>query len=198
MVITALRHAFRWRRRGKSPSGFVREDDGSTAVEFALVAPIFFTIVLGIFETAFMFGTNVMLESAANKAARAVRTGQVYTASLPLLDPGVQRPLFEAAMCNELILINCADLSYDVRVFADFATANADMTCDADGGIESPNFQIGLPAQIVVLTVVYPYQPIIPNPLSYAGRDFDSMAGGCNGLSMKSVIVFRNEPFPTG
>jgi len=197
MAITALRRVFCFRRTGKSPGGFVREDDGSTALEFALIAPIFFSVILAIFEIGIIYGSNVLLESAANKAARAVRTGQVYTGSLPTLDVGTQKALFEAALCHELILIDCASLSYDVQAFTNFAAANSVVNCDASGAIDSPSFLIGDPAQIVVLTVVYPYRPIIPNPLAYAGRDWKSAAeGGCNGLSMRSVMVFRNEPFP--
>ena len=198
MAITALRRIFCRRPRTKSAGGFVRDDDGNTIVEFALVAPLFFTALLAIFEVSVMFGTSILLEAAANKAARAVRTGQVYTGTLPDLNVGEQRTLFEAAMCSEIIFMTCDDLSYDVQVYPDFASANAGVYCDTDGSILSPNFDIGLPGQIVVLTVVYPYRPVIPNPMLYAGRDWKSAAeGGCNGLSMQSVMVFQNEPFPT-
>ncbi len=144
-----------------------------------------------------MFGSSVLLESATNKAARAVRTGQIYTDTLPGLSETAQKNLFEQAMCSEIILIDCDDLSYNVEVYTDFASADTAVFCDENGDIDSPSFAIGLPAQIVVVTILYPYRPIIPNPLAYAGRDWKSHAeGGCNGLSMRSVMVFRNEPFP--
>ncbi len=197
MAIRFLRGVARGQRKGKRPGGFVRDDKGGTALEFALVAPIFFTALLAIFEVAMLFGTSVLLESAANRAARAVRTGQIYTATLPGLNVATQKTLFEDAMCNELILIDCADLSYDVQVYTNFNVATVGVHCDTDGAIDSPSFAIGLPQQVVVVTVVYPYEPIIPNPLIYAGRDWKSAAeGGCNGLSMQSIMVFRNEPFP--
>ena len=192
-----LRDMIRGRRRKKQPGGFARDDEGGTALEFGLVAPIFFTALLAIFEVAMRFGPSVWLEAAANTAARAVRTGQIYLATLPSLDTNAQMALFETAMCDELILIDCADLSYDVQVYANFTAANTGVYCDADGKIDSPGFAIGEPSQIVVVTLVYPYEPIIPNPLIYAGRDWKSAAeGGCNGLSMQSILVFRNEPFP--
>ena len=197
MAIAALRRVFCRRPRRRSAGGFVRDDDGNTIVEFALVAPLFFTALLAIFEVSIMFGTSVLLEAAANKAARAVRTGQVFTGSLPALNEGVQRTLFEDAMCSEIIFMKCEDLSYDVQVYPDFASANATVFCDTDGSILAPNFDVGLPGQIVVITVVFPYRPVIPNPMLYAGRDWKSAAeGGCNGLSMLSVMVFQNEPFP--
>ncbi len=199
MVISFLRGAIRGRPKAKRPDGFLRDDEGGTALEFGLVAPLFFTALLAIFEVAMIFGSSVLLESAANKAARAVRTGQIYLATLPALDETAQKALFEQAMCNELILIDCSELSYDVQVFTNFtaATASAAVNCNADGDIDSPSFDIGEPSEIVIVTVVFPYEPIIPNPLVYAGRDWKSAAeGGCNGLSMQSVMVFRNEPFP--
>lgn len=186
----ALHKGF-WRR------AFARNDDGSTALEFALVAPLFFTAMLSIFEVAMVFGTSVMLEAAAYNAARAVRTGQIYEATLPALLENDQKAEFETALCAELIFIDCNELSYDVRVYNDFSSVNHTVHCDANGDIDSPEFAIGLPAQIVVVTIVYPYEPLLPNPLPYAGRDYKSAAeGGCNGLSMRSILVFRNEPFP--
>lgn len=197
MAISFLRDALRGPRWGKRRGGFARDDDGGTALEFGLVAPIFFTALLSIFEVAMIFGTSVLLESAANKAARSVRTGQIYLNTLPALDVSAQRVLFEQAMCDELILIDCAELSYDVRVFDDINLATVGVNCNADGDIDAPGFDIGEPTEIVVVTVVFPYEPIIPNPLIYAGRDWKSAAeGGCNGLSMQSIVVFRNEPFP--
>lgn len=209
MAITALRRIFcgGWRRqRGRQPDGFARDDGGSAAVEFALTAPLFFAAMLSIFEFAVLFGTGVMLEVATNRAARAVRTGQVYTSSLPTLDVNTQALTFEGRLCEGLLFINCEDLSYNIEVFDNFGVADANVFCDADGNITGAtqpaadrpfqaDFDIGEPAQIVVVTVLYPYKPIIPNPLVYAGQDWES-SNGCGGLSMKSVMVFINEPFP--
>lgn len=212
MAITALRRIFCGegrRRRRNSPDGYTRDDEGSAAVEFALTAPLFFAVLLSIFEFAMLFGTNVLLEAASNNAARAIRTGKIFTGSLPALIPNDQALALEAAMCDGLLFINCGDLSYNVQVFPNFGLANANLACDPttgaisgsappDGEEERPakaNFDIGGPAQIVVLTVFYPYKPLLPNPLTYAGQDWES-SGGCNGLSMKSVLVFVNEPFP--
>lgn len=154
-----------------------------------------------------LFGTSVLLEAATNNSARAIRTGKIYIGSLPALNVNDQALAVEAAMCDGLLFIDCEDLSYNVEVFANFGLANANLVCDPNTGAISgsispgagrpaqANFDIGEPAQIVVLTIFYRYKPILPNPLTYAGQDWES-AGGCNGLSMKSVLVFVNEPFP--
>lgn len=208
MAITALRRIFCRRTKTNSAGGFLRDDDGNTIVEFALVAPLFFTALLSIFEVAMMFGTNVALEAATTRAARSIRTGQVFISSLPSENVTTQRTTFETVLCDALILIKCSELSYNVESFATFAAADGAVSCNSAGDIEgstpvpdgpaAANFDVGLPNQIVVLTIMYPYRPIIPNPLTYAGRDWKSAGeGGCNGLSMQSVLVFSNEPFPT-
>lgn len=175
---------------------FARDRDGGTVLEFALVLPVFMGSFLMIFEVAMMFGSNVLLEAATNNAARAVRTGQIYLATGPG-DTVAQEVLFKDALCREIFLIDCDDLVYDVKAFNDFTAANADVNCNASGGIESPVFGVGQPAQIIVVTVIYPYQTFIPNPLSTAGVEGRSVAeGGCTGLPIRAVRVFRNEPFP--
>ena len=206
MAITALRRISCRRLKNESPGSFARDDQGSAAIELALTAPVFFALMLSIFEFAVMFGTNVLLEAATNQAARALRTGQVFQKELAVR-PGqpfaTEVEAFEYALCDGLLFIDCEKLSYTVDVFPDFLLANADVTCrtadpdipgDIDGIVET-DFDIGSPAQIVVLTVVYPYKPILPNPLAYSGRSWEE-AGGCNGLTLKSVMVFINEPFP--
>lgn len=201
MVITALRRFLCGRGRQhpvKSPDGFARDEKGSAAVEFALTAPIFFATLLSIFEFAMLFGTNVMVETATNRAARAVRTGQVYEMEL-FAYPGMtfanEEAAFEFVLCDGLLFLNCNELSYDIQVHDDFTVANANVSCGTDGRIQTPVFDIGEPAEVVVLTVLHPYQPILPNPMANAGQNWQS-AGNCNGFSMKSVLVFVNEPFP--
>ena len=60
---------------------FRREDDGVTAVEFALVSVPFLGLLFAIFETAFVFFAVQGVEAAVNDAARMVMTGQVQYVS---------------------------------------------------------------------------------------------------------------------
>lgn len=56
-------------RRRRSRPGQVRR--GSSAVEFAFVAPVFFVLVLGIFEFARAMMVQTLLTAAAQQGARA-------------------------------------------------------------------------------------------------------------------------------
>ncbi len=61
------------------PSRFVKDlyknNEGVTAIEFAMVAPIFFTLILMIIETGIVFAAQQLLDSSVNSASRTVLTG---------------------------------------------------------------------------------------------------------------------------
>src|ERR1700722_14003273 len=60
---------------------FRRNRRGSAAVEFALIAPLFFALLFAIIETAIMFFASQILETITQESARMVMTGQVQAAS---------------------------------------------------------------------------------------------------------------------
>src|ERR1700712_2889197 len=55
---------------------FRRNHRGSAAVEFALVAPIFFGLLFAIIELAMVFFAGQVLETATQDSARLIMTGQ--------------------------------------------------------------------------------------------------------------------------
>jgi Flp pilus assembly protein TadG len=57
-------------------SRFGRSQDGSAAVEFALVATPFFALLFAIIETALVFFADQALDTAVQSTARLLRTGQ--------------------------------------------------------------------------------------------------------------------------
>src|SRR6202042_2973107 len=61
---------------------FRRNRRGSAALQFALVAPVFFALLFAIIETAIMFFASQVLETITQESARQVLTGQVQTAGL--------------------------------------------------------------------------------------------------------------------
>ncbi len=52
-----------------------KNKDGVTAIEFAMVAPIFFGLLLMIIETGIVFAAQQVLDSSVNAASRTVLTG---------------------------------------------------------------------------------------------------------------------------
>ena len=58
---------------------FAWRQDGSAAVEFALVAAPFLALTFAILETALVFFASQTLEAAASEAGRLIMTGQAQT-----------------------------------------------------------------------------------------------------------------------
>ena len=60
---------------------FRRNRRGSAAVEFALVAPIFFALLFAIFETALVFFAGQVLETGTQDSGRLLFTNQARLAA---------------------------------------------------------------------------------------------------------------------
>ncbi len=62
---------------------------GATAVEFAIVAPVFFFLIFLIAETAMIFIAEQVLDNAVFESARLVRTGQAQKSRMgqPISEP---------------------------------------------------------------------------------------------------------------
>ena len=196
MAISLLR---RCARRGVR--GFARDEDGNAMVEFAILAPMFFAAVLTVFDVGIMFGENVMLDTAAHDGARALRTGFIFE-NADEGDIAEQRRLFEEAACANIVLIDCADISYSVANYVDFQNAATDprfgddgrVIVNDDGSITNPAFSIGQGTEVIVLTMTTRYDYFTPflGPLSgQSTAGFDNQ----NPAVLTSTLVFRNEPF---
>ena len=62
---------------------FRRDQRGVTAVEFGMVATPFFALLFAIIETALVFWTTQVLETAVTNASRRVYTCLLYTSPSP-------------------------------------------------------------------------------------------------------------------
>jgi Flp pilus assembly protein TadG len=180
----------RWRlpRLNVALKRFQRDDDGSYAIEFALVALPFLTILFAIIETAFSFWAGQILDATMQDAARLVLTGQAQTGTA-ITDLATFKSV---AICPKLpAFITCADVKVDVRSAASFATVPP-FKPDAAGYYDTSTFgyQKTSAGDIVVVRAVYPF-PIYTSFLGVPGTvsliDHKRM--------LISVATFRNEPF---
>lgn len=94
---------------------FRRNRRGSTAVEFALVAPLFFGVLFAILEAAIVFFAGQVLELGTAESARLMMTHQAQ-------DSGMTETAFKTDLCNRIkVLFNCegnpANITVDVKVF---------------------------------------------------------------------------------
>ena len=88
---------------------FRRNRRGSVAVEFALVAPVFFALLFAIIETAMVFFASQVIETMTANSARYIMTGQAQNNNYQASD-------FKTYVCNQIpAIFSCANLYVDVQ-----------------------------------------------------------------------------------
>jgi Flp pilus assembly protein TadG len=163
---------------------FRRNRRGSTAVEFALVAPVFFALLFAIIEIALMFFAGQVLETINSGSARMILTGQAQNAAYSQSD-------FKAYVCNQIpVLFTCANVYVDVRSYPAFTDVTINSQIDAGGNfINDMQYVPGGPGDIVVVRVFYQW----PMLITALGYNFTNLTG--NKRLLVSTAAFRNEPY---
>jgi Flp pilus assembly protein TadG len=164
----------------------VREQDGATTIEFAMVAAPFLAMVFAIMETAMVFFAGQALETAGADSARLIMTGQAQT-------QGFDETKFKNAVCTKIYaLFNCSGGLYvDVKNYPSFASVNTSKPLDSNGNLQTGGFgyQPGGPGDIVVVRLMYQW----PVYVSLLGLNLADGTGGKRLLM--STVAFRNEPY---
>lgn len=173
------------RRRFFKVRRFARADEGTSAIEFAVVAAPFFTLMLAIFETTAIYFAAAALENAVNDAARTIRVGQAQV-------DGMNAAQFKQMICDRVDpLLQCNDqLVVDVRSFDEFDDVNFPPALNPDGQLDpNPQFQPGTAGDVVLVRVFYSWPMMTP----LIGQTMSNMAG--NNRLVSATTAFRNEPF---
>ena len=71
---------------------FYKNRHGSAVIEFAIVAPVLFLMLLGIIEMGLVFFTTNIMEAATNIAARIGKTG--YSGNFPSRDQYIRDQIY--------------------------------------------------------------------------------------------------------
>jgi Flp pilus assembly protein TadG len=88
---------------------FRRNRRGSSAVEFALVAPAFIALLFATLETAMVFFAGQVLEVGVENTGRLIYTSQVGA---------MTQADFKQKLCDQVsLLFDCANLYIDVRSY---------------------------------------------------------------------------------
>jgi Flp pilus assembly protein TadG len=172
----------------KPLQAFSRRKEGATALEFALVGPPFFLLLMALAEVAVMSVVQSNLNFAMSETARRIRTGEIQSAGLSAAD-------VKAEVCrgmSRIMPVDCRnDLFVDVRKFSQFADV-AGNDPGGDGVLDPGEFAYdpGVASDIVLARGFYRWQVFTP---FFAGV-FANLPGG--DRLMTSAIMFRNEPWP--
>ncbi|CAO4154007.1 TadE/TadG family type IV pilus assembly protein [Methylorubrum extorquens] len=171
---------------------FRSEAEGVVVVEFALVAMPFLMLVAAIFECCLVCLGQLTLDTAMDRATRAVFTGTFQEAS-DGTDPSER---MQKDMCAGYVLFNCADLKVEVTTAASFADSGARDPYDPEERRMKKDFgsRFDCPGGNNIVTVraaatisrFFPFLDLTRRPV---GRD--------RQLIM-STAVFKAEPYADG
>jgi Flp pilus assembly protein TadG len=164
---------------------FSRNRRGSAAVEFAIIAPIFFGLLFAIIETALMFFAGQVLETAMQDSARMILTGQAQSASY-------DQARFKTDVCSRInALFDCANGIYvDVQSYPSFSNVTITDPVDASKNfVNNMQYNPGGAGDIVVVRAFYQW-PLFVTGLGY---NISNLSG--NKRLLSATAAFRNEPF---
>jgi len=159
---------------------------GSAALEFAIIAPVFFILLMGIVENGVIFFAGSTLQYATDNAARYVRTGQAQAANMT-------QAQFRTMICNDIApLLPCnGNLQIDMESYAGYAGAAFASPTDANGNLNAGlnNYQPGVACNVVLVRAFYTWKVITPGLSVF----LTNISGGYHLIS--ATAAFRNEPF---
>ncbi len=168
---------------------FARADRGATAVEFAIIALPFLTLLFGIIELGMVFMVSTTLQNATDNAARQIRTGQFQTSGANT------KADFQTLVCNSMswLKTSCATkLTVDVQTFATFTALSATGQVNA-ATFDPKNTCWGQPGDIVLVRTFYQWDIFTP----MLNAALVNMGNGSGKRLINAATSFRNEPWTT-
>ena len=168
---------------------------GASAVEFALIAPVFLMMMMQIFNLGQMVYGKVLLAGATEQAARSSALETADTAAADAIVSGiVKKVLAGATVTSTRKSYNDLD---DLGRAERWNDANANGTCDANetyvdenrsGAWESDAGASGNggAGDVVLYTVTVAYNPLFTVPFA---------PGSWRRTTLGSVAVRKNQPF---
>jgi hypothetical protein len=184
---------------------FYRQQQGATIIEFALVAPVFFILIMGIIEFGMILFHQVVVESVTIQASRL--------ASLNVATPGCDRVCTVRRLVEEKAggLLRTDRIAISANRVSGSASPRVPEYClttppsypAADGSCppsvpcddvnnnnrcDGPaNMSLGDAGDLIEIRVSYPHELITPGLSALMGR---------NGVWMSTTAtVVKNEPF---
>lgn len=176
--------------------GFDSDERGVTTIEFGLLALPFFMIIGALLETAVIFLSGQILDTAVHDVGRLIRTGQVKELKITDLTQVRTR------ICDQLFGLfgDCKGLHIEIQVLSDFSNVKitppidlAACTAKASdcGWLASrpEEYAAGQGSNIIVAQVYYKWQTLP----GFGGFSLSNLNDGTRLIS--SSTVFRNEPY---
>jgi Flp pilus assembly protein TadG len=167
-------------------SRYRKDNEGATAVEFAIVGVPFVFMLVGLIEVSLMYTANSLLQDSTNSAARLIRTGQVQQ---DINDP---EAMFRSELCRVAsVFLDCEQVQYEVVTLeGGFGDASSNTpTFDENGNLVSQGFNPGGVSDVVLIRTVY-YYPLMTPFIGTLVAD-----GPGQTKFMMSTMVLQTEPY---
>ena len=182
-----------WRATRRRWLSFRKSEDGTAAVEFALVSIPFFLILFSILEQGFYFLGNRLIDAGVNQISREIKTRQI-TAS------NTSESEFKTALCAKTLMaiFDCSKLSVDVRTIASFEAPAAPPVLD-NNQLDTTGFGFapGGRSTINVIRAYYDW-PTVLDWGSIASAGWGGITGeGMGTHGFRRIVgsaAFLNEP----
>lgn len=171
-------------------------EKGSAAIEFAMVAPVFFLLLLGTFEAAIMFFSQAALQNGMTDMGRLIRTGQAacYTMSAGACVP-MTKLEFRTQLCDRVTpLIPCdSNLQIDVQAYPNYGGVSFGAPLKSDKTLDPSlnNYVTGNACDVVLARAFYTSSVVTP----VLNWWLVNMAGDKHLVT--AATAFRNEPYTT-
>ncbi|MBL0371245.1 pilus assembly protein [Rhizobium sp. KVB221] len=163
---------------------YIDNREGSTAIEFAILALPFLVLIFAIIELAVMYFVDSGLDAALHKAVRQVRIGTAKTAAWDINK-------FKTAVCTDLSYSFSCNSNLKVRATVITDMNSVTRVSGSIGGTYNvvEDFNIGDSGDYVLVQAFLPWDPVIKlYPIS-SGRLTDGR------YVLATAELFKNEPF---
>jgi Flp pilus assembly protein TadG len=173
---------------------FRRSRRGSAAVEFALVAPVFFALLFAIIETSLVFFASQILETGIQDSSRQLYTHQLQDSGLSTAD---QETAFKNDLCNSVKVLLSCPLDVDVKFYPAGTAITITDPIDASGNYDNSNLVFLLPPKSSSATVVVRgfYQwPLFVTGLGYNIANIGRGSSNSKRL-LAATAAFHVEPY---
>ncbi|MCW5702885.1 MAG: TadE/TadG family type IV pilus assembly protein [Bradyrhizobium sp.] len=169
---------------------FRRNDRGSAAVEFSLVAVPFFALLFAIIETGIVFFASQVLENGVQDSGRLIYTNQITNTNTTVAQ-------FKADLCNRVsVLMNCSNIDVDVKYYPAGTAITITDPIDGAGNYDNSGLGFNVPPAnsngTVVVRAFYRW------PLYVTGLGYNIANIGRNTANAKRLLsglsAFHIEP----
>lgn len=168
-----------------------KDESGTTAIEFGMVAVPFLMFVFALIGIAFYFFINTSLDKGMDQTSRLVRTGQAQNQNMTV-------DQFKQQICNSAGgWIKCNKVQVFVAKYPDWSAVTPQKCVDNSGNVVTNGASgsdlisqySGSASDIVMVTTCYKWEFTASIPFFKLGNMTD------NSMMLQSATAFRSEPY---